>query len=166
MKYAVNVPNYGPYGNARTLATLAREAEKAGWDGFFIWDHIAWMTDVVDPWVALAAIALSTERLSIGALVTPIPRRRPQKLARETTSIDHLSNGRLVVGVGIGLGVWEWDYLGEEQNLKRRGAMLDEGLEVLKGLWSGQEFNFVGEHYNIKEAVFLPRPLQQPRIPI
>jgi alkanesulfonate monooxygenase SsuD/methylene tetrahydromethanopterin reductase-like flavin-dependent oxidoreductase (luciferase family) len=166
MKYAVNVPNYGPYGYAQNLAQLAHEAEQAGWDGFFIWDHIAWMTAVVDPWVALAAIALSTKHIRIGAMVTPLPRRRPWKLARETTSIDHLAGGRLVVGVGIGLDHWEWDDLGEETDLKTRGSMLDEGLDVLTGLWSGEPFSYDGRFYHLNEAAFLPRPVQQPRIPI
>jgi alkanesulfonate monooxygenase SsuD/methylene tetrahydromethanopterin reductase-like flavin-dependent oxidoreductase (luciferase family) len=166
MKYALNLPNYGAFGDARVLARLAREAEDVGWDGFFLWDHIAWMTDVVDPWIALAAIALNTERLRIGTIVTPIPRRRPWKLARETVSIDHLSGGRLVLGVGIGVGEWEWNNLGEETDPRRRGAMLDEGLDVLTRLWSGQEFTYEGTYYRVKETAFLPRPVQQPRIPI
>jgi hypothetical protein len=98
MHYAVYLPNFGPFGDPRALVELAREAEAAGWDGFFIWDHIAgeaWMGEVIDPWVALAAIALNTTRIRIGALVTPLPRRRPWKVARETVSIGHLSGGRL-----------------------------------------------------------------------
>ncbi|NLX08820.1 MAG: LLM class flavin-dependent oxidoreductase [Chloroflexi bacterium] len=168
MKYAIYLPNFGSFGDARVLADLAHDAEHAGWDGFFIWDHIAseHPIPVVDPWVALAAIALSTERMRIGTTVTPIPRRRPWKLARETVSVDRLSGGRLTLGVGIGLGAHEWDYLGEEPDQGRRGAMLDEGLDVLAGLWSGQPFSYAGQHYHITEARFLPTPVQQPRIPV
>jgi alkanesulfonate monooxygenase SsuD/methylene tetrahydromethanopterin reductase-like flavin-dependent oxidoreductase (luciferase family) len=168
MKYAIYLPNYGSFGDARVLADLAREAEHAGWDGFFIWDHIAsdHPIPMVDPWVALAAIALSTERIQIGTTVTPLPRRRPWKLARETASVDRLSGGRLILGVGIGLGAREWDHLGEETDLRTRGAMLDEGLEVLTGLWSGEPFSYQGEHYQITEAHFRPTPIQRPRIPV
>ncbi len=116
MKYAIYLPNFGGFGSARVMADLARDAENAGWDGFFMWDHIAadFPADMVDPWVALGAIAMHTERIRIGTTVTPIPRRRPWKLARETVSVDRLSNGRLTLGVGIGLGAHEWDHLGEE----------------------------------------------------
>jgi len=169
MKYGVYVPNFGPYGDARAIAAVARDVENAGWDGFFFWDQVAgelWPENMVDPWVALAAIALNTERIRIGTLITPLPRRRPWKVARESVSIDHLSNGRLVFGVGIGVGPGEWDNLGEETDLKARGAMLDEALDVLTGLWSGEPFNYDGTHYQIETTHFLPKPVQSPRIPI
>lgn len=168
MKYAIYLPNFGSFSDARVLADLARDAENAGWDGFFIWDHIAseHPIPIVDPWVALAAIALATTRIRIGTTVTPIPRRRPWKLARETVSVDRLSAGRLTLGVGIGLGAHEWDHLGEEPDQGTRGAMLDEGLDVLAGLWSGQPFSYAGQHYRITEGRFLPTPVQQPRIPV
>lgn len=172
MHFGLYLPNYGPFGDARQLATLAREAETAGWEGFFLWDHIAPYSEgqdtleVVDPWVALAAIAMSTERIWIGTTVTPLPRRRPWKLARETVSLDRLSNGRMIFGVGIGLGESEWGDLGEEPDQRVRGAMLDEGLEVLTGLWSGQPLHYQGQHYHIRQAHFLPTPVQQPRIPL
>ncbi len=168
LNYAIFLPNFGPYGDARTLANLAREAEAAGWDGFFIWDHIAaWGNrKMVDPWVALTAIALQTERVRIGAMITPLPRRRPWKVARETVSIDHLSGGRLTLGVGLGVHEEEFEYLGEESNPKARGAMLDDGLEVLAKLWTGEMITHDGPHYPIKEARFLPGPVQSPRIPV
>ena len=167
MKFGIYLPNFGPYGYARVLANLALDAESSGWDGFFIWDHIAgWTLPMVDPWVALAAIAASTNRIRIGTTVTPIPRRRPWKLAREAVSIDHLSGGRLTLGVGIGGGKAEWGHLGEQPDLKARGAMLDEGLSVLVGLWSGEPFSHTGQYYHIEETQFLPKPLQQPHIPI
>jgi alkanesulfonate monooxygenase SsuD/methylene tetrahydromethanopterin reductase-like flavin-dependent oxidoreductase (luciferase family) len=167
MKFGIYLPNFGPYGDARVLANLAQDAENSGWDGFFIWDHIAaWKLPMVDPWVALAAIALSTQRIRISTTVTPLPRRRPWKLAREAVSIDHLSGGRLTLGVGSGGGKSEWEQLGEEPDLKKRGEMLDEALSVLVGLWSGEPFSYVGQYYHIENAHFLPKPLQQPRIPI
>jgi len=167
MKFGIYLPNFGPYGEARVLANLAQDAENSGWDGFFIWDHIAgWTLPMVDPWVALAAVAVSTHRIRIGTTVTPLPRRRPWKLAREAVSIDHLSGGRLTLGVGIGGGDAEWARLGEQPDLKQRGAMLDEALSVLVGLWSGEPFSYAGQYYHIENARFLPRPLQQPHIPI
>jgi alkanesulfonate monooxygenase SsuD/methylene tetrahydromethanopterin reductase-like flavin-dependent oxidoreductase (luciferase family) len=168
MKYAIYLPNFGGFGRARVMADLARDAESAGWDGFFTWDHIAadFPADMVDPWVALSAAAMQTERIRLGTTVTPLPRRRPWKLARETVSLDRLSTGRLTLGVGIGLGEHEWHHLGEETDPKKRGAMLDEGLAVLTGLWRGEPFNFEGEYYHVKDTLFLPTPVQQPRIPI
>jgi alkanesulfonate monooxygenase SsuD/methylene tetrahydromethanopterin reductase-like flavin-dependent oxidoreductase (luciferase family) len=167
MKFGIYLPNFGPYGDARVLAKLAKDAEYAGWDGFFIWDHIAgWTLPMVDPWIALAAIAMSTQRMRIGTTVTPLPRRRPWKLAREAVAIDHLSGGRFTLGVGIGGGKGEWAHLGEQADLKKRGAMLDEALSVLVGVWSGEPFSYAGQYYQIKKAHFLPKPVQQPRIPI
>jgi len=167
MKHGIYLPNFGPYGDARVLADLASDAENSGWDGFFLWDHIAgWKLPMVDPWVALTAVALNTQRIRIGTTVTPVPRRRPWKLARETVSLDHLSGGRLTLGVGIGVGQAEWDHLGEQTGLRNRGEMLDEALEVLVGLWNGEPFSHAGEYYHITDAHFLPRPLQQPRIPV
>ena len=169
MKYAINIINFGDCGDAATLAELAQTAESVGWDGFFVWDHIAWdgrIMPMVDPWVALTAIATSTDRIRIGLMVTPLPRRRPWKFARETVSLDRLSSGRMIVGVGIGDALAEFNNLGEVVDLKTRGAMLDEGLQVVNGLWSGKPFSFVGEHYTVKDAHFLPATQQQPRIPV
>ena len=171
MKYGLYLPNFGPFGDARVLAELARDAERAGWDGFFLWDHIArpGAPPVVDPWIALAAIAVATERIRIGALVTPLARRRPWKLARETVSLDRLSNGRLIFGAGLGSSGGanvEWASLGEETDLVRRARLLDEGLAILTGLWSGEPFDFSGSELSVRGAQFLPVPVQSPRIPI
>jgi alkanesulfonate monooxygenase SsuD/methylene tetrahydromethanopterin reductase-like flavin-dependent oxidoreductase (luciferase family) len=170
MKYGLYLPNFGPFGDARTLADLADQAEQAGWDGFFIWDHVNRPPEygpVVDPWVALSAAAMRTSRIKLGALVTPLPRRRPWVLARQTASLDHLSGGRLVFGTGIGSGRDnEWGDFGEAVEAKQRAAMLDEGLQVLAGLWSGQPFSFEGRHYRLRETQFLPPPVQRPRIPV
>lgn len=161
MKFAVDTTNFGPCADVRLLADMARDADDAGWDGFFIWDHLAmpWPAPFADVTVALAAIALATERIQFGAIVTPLPRRRPWKFARETVSIDHLSDGRLIVGVGLGILSEEFDALGEETDLKRRGEMLDEALDVLTGLWSGAPFSYEGAYYQVKDAHFVPAPI-------
>jgi alkanesulfonate monooxygenase SsuD/methylene tetrahydromethanopterin reductase-like flavin-dependent oxidoreductase (luciferase family) len=169
MHYGIDLPHFGPYADARVLAELARDAEAAGWEGFFNWDHISWGmsgTPMVDPWVALTAVAMSTEHIRLGALVTPLPRRRPTKIARETVSLDRLSGGRLVFGVGIGEGHAEWEDLGDEGDPKIRGDMLDEGLDLLVRLWSGEPVNHEGTHYTVKNSIYVPTPVQQPRIPI
>jgi probable F420-dependent oxidoreductase len=167
MRYGIYLPNFGAFGSAVAMARLAAEAEAAGWDGFFLWDHIAGSDQpFVDPWIALAAAALATTQIRLGTTVTPLPRRRPWKLARETASLDQLSGGRLILGVGIGVGEAEWDDLGEESDLRTRGAMLDEALEVLTGLWTGEPFSYEGAYYRVREARFVPTPVQRPRIPI
>jgi alkanesulfonate monooxygenase SsuD/methylene tetrahydromethanopterin reductase-like flavin-dependent oxidoreductase (luciferase family) len=164
MKYAVHLPNFGAYGDARVLADLAHVAEAAGWDGFFLWDHNLFAEPdklpYADPWVALTAAALNTRNIKLGTLVTPIPRRRPWKLARETVTLHNLSGGRLILGVGIGDPVkWEYDFFHAESDPKIRAAKLDEGLAILKGLWSGQPFSFQGEHFQLEEMTFLPPPV-------
>lgn len=169
MRFAINLPAFNAFADARVLAELAHEAEEAGWDGFFLWDHLQTLPNgpVADPWVVLSAIAMRTERIRIGTLVTPLPRRRPWKFARETVTLDRLSNGRLIVGVGIGGDWWnEYSAFGEPADDKTHGAMLDEALEVLVGLWSGEPFSYQGNYYTVRDVQFLPTPVQSPRIPI
>jgi probable F420-dependent oxidoreductase len=167
MRYGIYLPNFGAFGDALAMARLSSEAEAAGWDGFFLWDHVAgWDQPFVDPWVALTAVALATTDIRLGTTVTPLPRRRPWKLAREAVSLDRLSGGRLTLGVGIGGGQAEWDELGEEVDPRTRGAMLDEALDVLTGLWTGERFSYAGAYYDVRETRFLPTPVQTPRIPI
>lgn len=169
MKYGVDVPPFGKYSDPRVMAEVAYEAEQAGWDGFFTWDHL-WLGSsdpFVDPWVALAAIAMRTERIRIGAMITPLARRRPWQLARTTVSLDHLSNGRLIFGVGLGDPSGpEFGVFGMETDAKVRAKKLDEGLDVLTGLWSGEPFSHEGEHFQIDNVTFQPTAVQQPRIPI
>lgn len=168
MKYALYLPNFDLFGEAAMMADLASLAESSGWDGFFIWDHLEWpgSEPAVDPWVALAAVAMATERMRLGTLVTPLPRRDIVKLARETVSVDRLSGGRLVLGVGLGWEtIPEWDAFGHEPNKRVRGEMLDEALEVLAALWSGEAVDHAGTHYRVATGG-QAQPVQQPRIPI
>lgn len=171
MQFGITVPNFGVYADPRLTAELAHEAEEVGWDGFFLWDHMIWTWPqnfpVADPYVMLAAMAMTTSRIKLGPLVTPIARRRPWKMARELTTLDQLTGGRIVLGAGIG-GDWFGDYsaFGEPADDKSHAEMLDEGLQVLMGLWSGKPFSFEGKRYKVKEVQLLPRPVQQPRIPI
>lgn len=169
MNFGIDVPNYGKFGDPVLLLDLACESEAAGWDGFFVWDHIVagGQSPVTDPWIALAAIATKTERIRLGPMVTPLARRRPWKVARETVALDHLSNGRLIMGVGLGAhDKAEFTAFGDEDDRKLRAQVLDEGLEILAGLWRGEPFAFKGEHYQVKKSLFKPTSVQSPRIPI
>lgn len=170
-RFGVVLAPWGEFADPRVLADLAHEAEEAGWDGLFLWDamlHDPEELPKADPWIALAAIALRTEQMRIGTLVTPVPRRRPWKLAREVTTLDHLSGGRMVLGVGLGdPSDEEFRWFGERGgDHQTRARMLDEGLAVLDGLWRGAPFGFEGEFYNLHEMTFTPRPVQRPRVPI
>ena len=155
-------------GDPRTAADLAALAEAHGWDGVFTWDGIAiGSMDTFDPWVTMAAMAMRTERVRLGAIVTPPSRRRPWKLARETMTLDHLSRGRLIVPVGLGaLDDAAFGNVGEPTEARVRAELLDETLAILAGLWSGEPFAFKGKHYRFDEMAFRPTPVQQPRIPI
>ena len=135
-----------------------------------MWDHILHRRTepeaVVDPWVTLGACAIRTERVRLGAMITPLARRRPWKVARETATLDVLSSGRAVFGVGLGSPRdAEFEAFGEEGDDRRRAQRLDEGLEILAGLWSGEWFAHSGEHYALDQVRFIPKPVQ-PRIPI
>jgi len=172
MQYGIHVHNFGDYTDPRVLAEMAHEAEAAGWDGVFVCDHLTARSangpqPVANPWIALSAIAVATHHVRIGSLVTPLPRRRPWQLASETITLDHLSGGRLVLGVGSGTSLEQsFAPFGEEMDPRTRAELLDEGLEVLTGLWRGEPFRYQGDHYRIEDATFLPQPVQQPRIPI
>jgi len=155
-------------GDPRTAAELAALAEAHGWDGVFTWDGIAiGPMDTYDPWVVMAAMAMRTGRVRLGAIVTPPARRRPWKLARETMTLDRLSNGRLVLPVGLGTtDDAAFGNVGEPTGARDRAERLDESLAILAGLWTGRPFGFVGRHYRFEPMTFLPPPVQQPRIPI
>jgi alkanesulfonate monooxygenase SsuD/methylene tetrahydromethanopterin reductase-like flavin-dependent oxidoreductase (luciferase family) len=152
-----------PFYEIHDVVALAREAESAGWDGLFVGDGI-W---TLDPWVTLAAVATQTQRLRIGTLLTPVSRRRPWKLATETATLDRLSNGRLIMAVGLGALDTGFKQFGEQTDRKTRAELLDEGLDIVTGLWKGQPFTYEGKHYRVR-AFRLPHPapVQSPRIPI
>ena len=165
------VAPFGPLADARVVGDLAATAEAVGWDGFFVWDHLQYgerVAEVADVWTCCAAVALRTERLLLGPMVTPLARRRPWQVARQAVSLDLLSNGRFVLGVGLGGGEpWDFDWFGEEPDLRTRAAALDEALDVITGLWTGEPFSYAGEHFRIEEPVtFRPRPTSGSRIPI
>ena len=164
MRYGFLIPTGGP----REVAELAREVEDAGWDGAFYWDGIAiGEMDTYDPWVVMAAMAMRTERVRLGAMLTPPARRRPWKLARETMTLDHLSGGRLVLPVGLGAtDDGAFSKVGEPTDRKTRAQRLDESLEILEGLWSGEPFSYRGEHYRLGQMTFRPPTVQRPRVPI
>ena len=166
MRYAITLPNMNY--DAQVIADLAVDAEEAGWDGAFVWDCINMgNSSAHDPWMILAAIAARTRRIRLGTLITPLSRRRPWKVARETVTLDHLSNGRFILPVGLGeTSDGGFSGVGEELDRKKRAQMLDESLDIIDGLWSGAPFSYNGEHYHIKEMTFLPKPVQVPRIPI
>jgi alkanesulfonate monooxygenase SsuD/methylene tetrahydromethanopterin reductase-like flavin-dependent oxidoreductase (luciferase family) len=176
MLYGLSLPTGRACGDPLFLVDLAVRAEDAGWDGLFLEDYVWYQGDPAAPtcntWVALAAMAVRTTRMWLGTCVTPLPRRRPWNVAREAAAIDQLSGGRMILGVGLGdtgeaIGADpSFTHVGEERDARRRGRMLDEGLEVIAGLWAGEPFSFHGEHFQVDEVTFAPRPVQRPRIPI
>ena len=171
MRSGLFVPLFDELADPALVARLAAEAEEVGWDGFFVWDHLRWrepVADVADPWITLAAMATSTERIRLGPMITPLARRRPVKVARETATLDRLSGGRLTLGVGLGSDVFgsEFSITGEELDDRRRARMLDESLEILQGAWSGEPVHHRGEHYTVDGMRFLPRPVQRPHVPV
>jgi alkanesulfonate monooxygenase SsuD/methylene tetrahydromethanopterin reductase-like flavin-dependent oxidoreductase (luciferase family) len=156
-------------GSVADQMKLAHDAETAGWDGVFTWDgiHVGDATEVHDPWVLMSAFAVVTQRVRIGAIIQPLARRRPWKVAREAVTLDHVSNGRFVLIVGLGtLDDSGFGRVGEPTERRVRAEKLDEALEILTGLWSGEPFGFSRKHYQFEPMAFRPTPIQRPRIPI
>ncbi len=169
MRHGVFVPPFGELADPIATARLAVLAEEVGWDGFFVWDHIAYrrVDDVADPWVTLAAVACATRTVRLGPLVTPLPRRRPLKVAREVVTLDRLSRGRVTLGVGIaGDRSRELSATGEEVDARVRGEMLDEALALLEAAWAPGATVHEGRHYRVDHLVTGPQPDQRPRPPI
>ncbi|PJI93250.1 LLM class flavin-dependent oxidoreductase [Luteimicrobium subarcticum] len=156
-------------GTARQVVDLAVEAERAGWDGFFTWDGVSiGPLDTWDPWAVLAAAAVRTERVTLGALVVAVPRRRAWDLARQALTVDHLSGGRLVLPVGVG-AVDDRAFAGvpgQVTALRDRAEALDEVLAFLDQAWTGEPFDAEGPHVTAHRMQFLPRPVQRPRVPV
>jgi len=170
LKHGIAVPNFGTHPDE--LIDLGVATEQAGFDGYFLWDHIVFADSgdgppIVDPWLVLSVVAARTSRISIGTIVTPVPRRRPWQLARVTATLDRLSNGRVVLGVGIGSPSYgDFGIFHEPSGTRERAELLDEGLDVLAGLWSGEPFSYAGKHLTVERVRFTPTPVQRPRIPV
>jgi alkanesulfonate monooxygenase SsuD/methylene tetrahydromethanopterin reductase-like flavin-dependent oxidoreductase (luciferase family) len=165
------LPLFDELADPAVVAHLSAEAEEAGWHGVFVWDNLRYqepVVDVADPWITLATMAAATERIRLGPMVTPLARRRPVKVARETATLDLLSRGRLTLGVGLGSDRFasEYSITGEELDDRRRASMLDESLEILAAAWSGEPVLHGGEHYTVDGMRFLPRPVQRPGVPV
>lgn len=167
-KFGLGVPNGGDFADPARLAALGRDAEAAGWDGFFLWDHMIrrppWQP-MVDPWTSLAAVAAATERIVLGPMVTPLARRRVSVVARQSVTLDRLSGGRLRLGVGLGAPDDEFTRFGEDADPRRRARILDESLDALELLWSGDTVSYRGEYVVLDEVEFTPRPVDG-RIPV
>jgi probable F420-dependent oxidoreductase len=161
--YGITLANIGTYAQPQTAVRIAKTAEDAGWDGIFLWDHLGfvWNGPAADPWVTLAAIASVTSKLRIGTAVTPVARRRPYVLAQQVATLDLLSGGRMIFGAGLGGSRLEFEKFGEPGDAKIRAAMLDEGLGLLRRLWSGEEVTHRGEHYVVDGVTLAPTPVQE-----
>lgn len=173
MRYSINIPNFGDFADPRTVAEVARAAEQAGWDGLFVWDHVVHDKRLRrgqpfgDPWVLLAAAAMTTSRIRLGTLVTPVPRRRPEQLARQVATLDLLTGGRMVFGAGLGGPIEdEFASFGDTTDPVVLAERLDEGLELLQRYWSGATVNHEGRHFRVRDVALLPATVQQPRPPV
>lgn len=170
IKRGIAVPCFGE--DPAELIDLGIAAEREGFDGYFLWDHMVFSNSgdgppILDPWLVLAVVAAKTSRIKLGTMVTPVPRRRPWQLARETATLDRLSGGRLILGVGIGSPSYgDFGIFGDATGERERAELLDEGLDIMAGLWSGERFSFKGEHFSIDPVRFTPTPVQRPRIPV
>lgn len=166
----IAVPNFAE--DPAGLIELGVAAEQAGFDGYFLWDHIVFSDSgdgppIADPWLVLAVVASRTTRIKLGTMITPVPRRRPWQLARQTATLDRLSGGRVILGVGIGSPAYgDFGIFHEPQGARERASLLDEGLDVLAGLWTGERFSYSGQHYSVDPVRFIPTPAQRPRIPV
>ena len=171
MRYSVNVPNFGEFAAPEVFAEVARRAEAAGWDALLVWDHVVEQKnrrrELADPWILLTAAALATRRIRLGTAITPLARRRPTKLAREVATLDRLTGGRMVLGVGLGAPVEdEYASFGDTTDTRVLAERLDEGLHALELLWSGAPVTYRGNQITIDDVIFLPTPVQRPRVPI
>jgi alkanesulfonate monooxygenase SsuD/methylene tetrahydromethanopterin reductase-like flavin-dependent oxidoreductase (luciferase family) len=171
MRYLMEVPNFGDFAGPAVFAEVARRAEEAGWDGLLVWDHVAgekglrW--EIADPWILLTAAALATRRIRLGTAITAVPRRRPSKLAREVTTLDRLTGGRMILGAGLGTPVeGEYGSFGDTTDIRVLAERLDESLHALDLLWSGEPVTYHGNQVTLDDVQFLPAPVQRPRVPV
>jgi alkanesulfonate monooxygenase SsuD/methylene tetrahydromethanopterin reductase-like flavin-dependent oxidoreductase (luciferase family) len=171
MRHALYLPPFGELADPAALITIAEDAEAAGWDGIFLWDHILRSdtahAEIADVWVVLAAMATRTERITLGPMITPPVRRRPQILARQAITLDHLSRGRLVLGLGLGTDTSrELSAFGEVSDARTRAEVLDEAAELLCELWSGELVHHDGTHFTADGVAYQPRPYGRERVPL
>jgi alkanesulfonate monooxygenase SsuD/methylene tetrahydromethanopterin reductase-like flavin-dependent oxidoreductase (luciferase family) len=171
VKYGLSLPNGGP--NPRDIIQFASLAEDSGWDGIFLEDYLIWQghqeVPTYDPWILLTGMAMVTKRIRLGTMVTPLTRRRPWKVASECTTLDLISNGRMILGVGLGdteSGEDSFSLFGEITDSQQRAKMLDECLAIIHGIWQPGSFHFDGKYYHVKEINLQPKPVQKPGIPI
>ncbi len=173
MRFSINIPNFGEFADPRTVARVAAEAEQAGWDGLFVWDHVVHRKSeradqpFGDPWILLTAAALATSRLRLGTLLTPVARRRPEQLARQVATLDSLSGGRVIFAAGLGAPIEdEYGSFGDTTDAVMLAERLDEGLELLARYWSGEQVDHSGRHYRVDAVRLLPATVQRPHPPI
>ena len=173
MRFSINIPNFGDFADARTVAQVAAAAEAAGWDALFVWDHVVHDKRLRrgqpfgDPWMLLTAAALATSRLRLGPLVTPVARRRPEQLARQVATLDALSGGRTIFGAGLGGPIEdEFASFGDTTDAVVLAERLDEGLDLLSRYWSGETVDHDGPHYRVRKTALLPATVQRPRPPV
>jgi alkanesulfonate monooxygenase SsuD/methylene tetrahydromethanopterin reductase-like flavin-dependent oxidoreductase (luciferase family) len=173
VRFSINIPNFGDFADARTVARVAAAAEQAGWDGLFVWDHVVHRKEqrrgqpFGDPWILLSAAALATERLRLGTLLTPVARRRPEQLARQLATLDALSGGRMIFAAGLGAPIEdEFGSFGDTTDSVVLAERLDEGLGLLARYWSGERVNHSGRHYEVRDVELLPATVQRPHPPI
>ncbi len=170
MRFSINIPNFGDFADARTVAKVAVAAEDAGWDGLFVWDHVLLdnrARTFGDPWMLLTAAALATSRIKLGTLVTPVPRRRPEQLARQVATLDSLSGGRVIFSAGLGGPIdTEFGAFGDETDPVVLAERLDEGLGLMERYWTGEPVTHEGRHYRARDVTLLPATAQRPRPPV
>jgi alkanesulfonate monooxygenase SsuD/methylene tetrahydromethanopterin reductase-like flavin-dependent oxidoreductase (luciferase family) len=167
MQYGINMVTLGDYADPRQVVRVAQAAEAAGWDGLFVWDHLAfaWGVPSGDPWVILAAVAQATTHLKIGTAITPLPRRRPHVIANTVATLDVLSEGRVIFGAGLGGVPQEYSAFGESDDQREQATRLDESLTLLDRLWAGEAVTHRGL-YTLENVTLTPLPVQRPRVPI
>ena len=170
IKYGLGLIQFNEFSDPEVVIDFAVEAEKAGWDGIFLIDHVQFSRDqissIAEPWVLLGAIAARTERIKIGTCVTALPRYPPWQFAKMAATLDVLSKGRLILGLGLGGPDVEYEAFGQKYDLRVLAEKMDECLEIIQGLWTGEMYSFNGKHYQIDRACLLPKPVQTPRIPL